>query len=63
MPSLRTKFITFDCYGTLTRMLFHKMAREIYGAHMRPAEMEQFIGDFSTYRLEEVLVAGKTVPD
>lgn len=63
MPSLRPKFITFDCYGTLTRMLFPEMAREIYGAHMPPAQMDQFVRDFSAYRLDEVLGVWKPYRD
>ena len=51
----RPKYITFDCYGTLIRMCFGEMARKLY-ADVVPAErMEQFIKDFSAYRLDEVL--------
>lgn len=55
MPPLRPKFITFDCYGTLSRTLLSDMARQIYGARLPPARMEQFVRDFAAYRLDEVL--------
>jgi 2-haloacid dehalogenase len=54
MAPLRPKFITFDCYGTLTRMLFPEMAREIYGSRLKPGQIDQFIRDFSGYRFDEV---------
>jgi 2-haloacid dehalogenase len=63
MPLLRPKFITFDCYGTLSRMLFPEMAREIYGARLPPAQMDQFVRDFAAYRLDEVLGAWKPYRD
>lgn len=63
MPRLRPKFITFDCYGTLTRMLFPEMAREIYGSRLKPGQIEPFIRDFAAYRLDEVLGPWKPYRD
>ncbi len=51
----RPKFITFDCYGTLTRPLFNDMAREIYTERLPPGAIEPFLRDFSGYRFDAVL--------
>ena len=51
----RPKYISFDCYGTLIRMCFGEMARKLYGDVVPAERMEQFIKDFSAYRLDEVL--------
>lgn len=55
----RPKFITFDCYGTLTRFQMAELAREIYGGRVAPDRMEPFVRDFAAYRLDEVLGAWK----
>ena len=56
---LRPKFITFDCYGTLSRPLFPDMAREIYADRVPAGAMDQFVRDFAAYRFDEVLGAWK----
>src|SRR5262249_27441901 len=63
MPPLRPKFITFDCYGTLSRPLFNDMAREIYGRQLAQGQLDQFLRDFSGYRFDEVLGAWKPYRD
>lgn len=63
MSTFRPKFITFDCYGTLTRFRMAEMAREIYKERVPAASMEQFVRDFSAYRLDEVLGAWKPYED
>ena len=60
---LRPKFITFDCYGTLSRPLFPDMARDIYADRVPAGEMDQFVRDFAAYRLDEVLGAWKPYRD
>jgi 2-haloacid dehalogenase len=55
MTQLRPKFITFDCYGTLTRFRMGELAREIYADRIPAERMDQFVRDFSAYRLDEVL--------
>ncbi|MBI1385069.1 MAG: haloacid dehalogenase type II [Rhizobiales bacterium] len=55
MSSLRPKFITFDCYGTLTWFQMSAMAREVYADRVAPERMDAFIADFSSYRYDEVL--------
>ncbi|WP_027349837.1 haloacid dehalogenase type II [Halotalea alkalilenta] len=53
---MRPKFITFDCYGTLTNFQMATMTRELFAERIpEPARMERFIRDFSAYRFDEVL--------
>jgi 2-haloacid dehalogenase len=59
MSSFRPKFITFDCYGTLTRFRMADMTREIFPDRIAPDKMDQFVKDFAAYRLDEVLGAWK----
>jgi 2-haloacid dehalogenase len=56
---LRPKFITFDCYGTLTYFRMAEAAREIFA----DKATEPFIRDFSSYRFDEVLGAWKPYVD
>ena len=51
----RPKYITFDCYGTLTRFRMKDMAQEIWADRVPAERMAQFIADFSAYRYDEVL--------
>jgi 2-haloacid dehalogenase len=55
MSAFRPKYITFDCYGTLTRFRMGDMGRELFADRIAPADMEQFVADFSAYRFDEVL--------
>lgn len=55
MSQFRPKYITFDCYGTLTHFQMAEAAREIHGARLSEERMQAFIKDFSAYRLDEVL--------
>lgn len=59
MTQLRPKFVTFDCYGTLTRFRMGEMARETYADRIPPGRMDAFVKDFAAYRLDEVLGAWK----
>lgn len=59
MSQLRPKFITFDCYGTLTRFRMSEMARAMFADRIEPARMDGFVRDFAAYRLDEVLGAWK----
>ncbi len=63
MTQLRPKFITFDCYGTLTRFQMGDMARDIYADRVPPGRMDAFVKDFAAYRLDEVLGAWKPYVD
>jgi len=51
----RPKYITFDCYGTLTYFPMHQVAYDIYEGQLPPEQMRLFIKDFSDYRFDEVL--------
>ena len=55
----RPKYITFDCYGTLTRMQMSEMAREFYVDQLPADSMDRFCKDWAGYRLDEVLGAWK----
>jgi len=56
MPAqFRPKFITFDCYGTLTRFRMSEMARTIFADRVHAERMDGFVRDFAAYRLDEVL--------
>jgi 2-haloacid dehalogenase len=55
----RPRFITFDCYGTLTDFRMADAATEIIGPRIPPAALPGFIRDFAAYRLDEILGAWK----
>ena len=55
MTIFRPKYISFDCYGTLIRFRMGEMAREMFSDRIAPAQMDQFVKDFSAYRLDEVM--------
>lgn len=55
MSFLRPKFITFDCYGTLTNFHMGTMTRELFADRVAAEQMDQFVKDFSAYRLDQVM--------
>ncbi|MBD8556465.1 haloacid dehalogenase type II [Rhizobium sp. CFBP 8762] len=55
MPQFRPKYITFDCYGTLTNFQMAESAQAIYGEQLDADRMKQFIKNFAAYRLDEIL--------
>lgn len=55
MANLRPKYITFDCYGTLTRFRMSEMTREIFAHRIAAERMDAFVRDFAAYRVDEVL--------
>src|SRR4051794_18430303 len=59
MTKFRPKYITFDCYGTLTNFDMAGAARRVYGSQLSATTMASFIKDFAAYRLDEVLGAWK----
>ncbi|WP_105418304.1 MULTISPECIES: haloacid dehalogenase type II [Neorhizobium] len=59
MTAFRPKFITFDCYGTLTNFDMAGAARRVYSERLSPEAMVSFIEAFRGYRLDEVLGAWK----
>ena len=63
MSTLRPRYITFDCYGTLTRFQMSELAREIFADRIPARRMEQFVQDFTGYRRDEVLGPWKPYDD
>jgi 2-haloacid dehalogenase len=63
MIDFEPKYITFDCYGTLTKFRMAELAREIYGDRLQGPQMERFVAFFAGYRLDEVLGAWKPYRD
>lgn len=59
MSPFRPKYVTFDCYGTLTNFDMAGAARRIYGATLDDGAMNLFIKHFTAYRLDEILGAWK----
>jgi 2-haloacid dehalogenase len=59
MSCFRPKYVTFDCYGTLTNFDMAGAARDLYGAMLSDGAMAEFIRVFAAYRLDEVLGAWK----
>jgi 2-haloacid dehalogenase len=55
MTQFRPKYITFDCYGTLTNFQMAEAARELYESQLDEERMQLFIQNFSAYRLDEIL--------
>ena len=60
---LRPRYITFDCYGTLTNFRISQMAREAFADRVSPELMEQFARDFTAYRLDEAMGEWKPYKD
>ena len=61
MSLFKPKYITFDCYGTLTRFRMSDMAREMFADRIPSEKMDDFVRDFATYRLDEVLGPGNPI--
>ena len=57
--TFRPKYITFDCYGTLTRMRMGDMAREMYAdvwLGFNEAEVEGFLREAEFQRVQTSVV-------
>jgi 2-haloacid dehalogenase len=59
----RPKYITFDCYGTLTYFRMHEMALDMYEGQLPTEQLRQFVRDFNAYRLDEVMGDWKPYAD
>jgi 2-haloacid dehalogenase len=59
MAAFKPKFITFDCYGTLTNFQMSGMARQLFPDRVAPEKMDAFCNDFKVFRYDEVLGAWK----
>ena len=60
---LRPRFITFDCYGTLTRFRMAELTQEVYGDRIPADRMDAFLESFRGYRMDEVMGAWKPYVD
>ena len=63
MSLFKPKYVTFDCYGTLTRFQMTEMTRTLFADRIPAGKMDAFIRDFSSYRLDEVLGPWKPYRD
>lgn len=57
------KFVTFDCYGTLTNFQMGSSTRRILGDRLPEGIAEPFLDMFGNYRLDEVLGAWQPYRD
>jgi len=55
MPNFRPKYISFDCYGTLTRFRMTEMASAFMADRVAAENLPAFCKDWSAYRLDQVL--------
>jgi 2-haloacid dehalogenase len=53
------KYITFDCYGTLTAFGMSAVTRELVADRVAAEQVEDFLDDFEAFRGDEVLGAYK----
>ena len=63
MTAFRPKYITFDCYGTLTWFQMTDIARVVYKNRIPADRINAFVQDFSSYRYDEVLGDWKPYAD
>ena len=57
MTDFRPKYISFDCYGTLTRFRMTEMATEFMADRIAAENLPAFCQDWATYRFDQVLGA------
>jgi 2-haloacid dehalogenase len=62
MIDVQPKFITFDCYGTLTAFGMSAVTRQLLADRIPAEQMEDFLDDFEAYRIDEVLGDYKPYP-
>lgn len=62
MIEFEPKYITFDCYGTLTAFGMAGVTRQLLADRVPQEKMEDFLDDFESYRIDEVLGAYKPYP-
>ena len=61
--TIRPKYVTFDCYGTLTRFRMVEMAHDLMADRIPAEKRDAFAWDFKGYRLDEVLGDWKPYSD
>lgn len=55
MTTFRPKYVTFDCHGTLIHFNMAQAARDLFGDVLSEPAMQQFIKDWTAYRIDECL--------
>ena len=55
MIEFEPKYITFDCYGTLTAFGMSALTRELVADRVPAERIECFLDDFEAYRIDEVM--------
>ncbi|HRY10004.1 MAG TPA: haloacid dehalogenase type II [Candidatus Nanopelagicales bacterium] len=55
MVDREPKFITFDCYGTLTHFQMGAVTKQLMSDQLEGDRMEAFLDDFEAERLDEVM--------
>ena len=63
MSHFRPKYVTFDCYGTLTNFQMAEAAQDLYRARLPEPQMAALVRDFAAYRLDEILGDWKPYAD
>lgn len=63
MTDFQPKFITFDCYGTLTAFGMSALTRKLLADRISPDRLEEFLDDFEAFRIDEVIGAYQPYPD
>lgn len=58
----KPKYITFDCYGTLTNFQMTEAVRPLVADVIAPEHTDRFLKDFRAYRIDEVLGEFKLYP-
>ena len=56
------RYITFDCYGTLTNFQMPQTVIPLVADRVAPEDVPRFVKDFRAYRLDEVLGEFKLYP-
>ena len=59
MPSSSIRYVSFDCYGTLTDFRVGDLTRGLLADRVPADRMPTFLEDFTAYRFDEVLGAWK----
>lgn len=63
MASIEPKYITFDCYGTLTAFGMSAFTRKLVADRLPEDKIEDFLDDFEAFRGDEVLGSYKSYQD
>jgi 2-haloacid dehalogenase len=63
LSELRPKYVTFDCYGTLTWFQIGDVTRKLLAGRVPAGKMDEFLKDFGWYRFDEVLGAWQPYVD